>query len=68
MSPVSQQVASIALQRPNSGRISRRYAIWATQQAAGHEPCFGTARRYTCAEVDCAFRAECLQLRASWRR
>ena len=49
-------------------RTRRRYAIWAKQVAAGHEPCFGTSSRLVCAEADCPYRMECRSLRAPWRR
>jgi len=44
----------------------RRYEIWSTQVGMGKEPCFSTARRFLCDEVDCAWRDECLRLRAEW--
>jgi len=46
---------------------ARRYAIWAAQRAAGLEPCFAMTRRYVCVDIDCAFRSECLALRAVWQ-
>ncbi|MGD8827064.1 MAG: hypothetical protein PVG21_00060 [Gammaproteobacteria bacterium] len=49
-------------------RAQRRYQIWARQAANGQTPCFGTPTRYFCDDWDCPFRAECLQLRAAWRR
>lgn len=45
-----------------------RWTIWRAQIAAGHEPCFGTAQRFVCADTGCRLRARCLGLRAEWLR
>lgn len=45
-----------------------RRSIWVQQEGRGHEPCFATERRFFCEETDCPWRAECLSLRAEWRR
>jgi len=46
----------------------RRWDIWGEQQRTGHDPCFSTERRIICEESACLWRAECLSLRAEWRR
>lgn len=48
--------------------VQRRWQIRAEQQLAEHEPCFATDRRFFCEETGCPWRAECLALRAEWRR
>lgn len=72
-------VVSVAATEPASGHShaapildrtsvrQRRYQVWAEQQKANHELCFGTARRYIC-DAACPWRAECLSLRAEWMR
>ena len=53
------------------GRDTRRaqeHRVWAEQSQANHLRCFGTERRFTCEEVDCPWRAECMSLCAEWRR
>ena len=42
-------------------------AIRAIQRQRGEEPCFSTDKRYNCAE-QCAWRKDCLKLRAVWLR
>lgn len=46
----------------------RRWEIWDQQMRRGHMPCFGTDARNTCHEVDCAWRQECMALKAEWQR
>lgn len=53
---------------PSGSASRRRYAIWELQNAAGDTPCFGTCQRLICTDNDCPYRAECLRLKASWRR
>lgn len=60
-------VGPVSLVRDHSAK-NRRYQVWALQQAAGLEPCFGTARRLVCDQRDCPWRAECQGLRAEWMR
>lgn len=55
----------------SAGELQRRarklrYEIWSAQIQAGSEPCFATARRFVCDEIDCRWREECLRLRAEW--
>ncbi len=53
---------------PMGSASRRRWAIWSVQQQTGHEPCFGTEARIFCRESACPWRAECLGLKAEWRR
>lgn len=57
-------VPAIAGLRP----MQLRWAIWAEQEYLNHQPCFGTERRIFCEERDCAWRSQCMSLRAQWRR
>ncbi|MBX6419744.1 MAG: hypothetical protein IRZ06_01885 [Nevskia sp.] len=61
-------VRALATDDAPPGPTARRWAIWLKQMAAGHEPCFGTEDRYTCADTGCPYRAECLRSRADWLR
>ena len=49
-------------------RRAQEYRVWAEQEQANHLRCFGTERRFTCEEVDCPWRVECMSLCAQWRR
>lgn len=64
--PFSAAPASLTAKELQQRARKRRYEIWSAQIAAGKEPCFGTARRFLCDEPDCAWREECLRLRAQW--
>jgi hypothetical protein len=53
------------------GRHTRRAQelnVWAEQERANHLRCFGTERRFTCEEIGCPWRTECMSLCAEWRR
>ena len=54
--------------RPRATRTQRRWQVLYVQLQEGHEPCFQTERRHGCGETDCAYRQECLSLRAEWLR
>lgn len=54
--------------RPQDNNTARRWAILREQMACGENPCFGTDRRHVCEQVACRFRAECLAMRAHWKR
>lgn len=68
MSTVRERVREPARPPETRDHVSRRYAIWRRQADEGHETCFATARRFICKETHCRYRAECVQLRAMWRR
>ncbi|AMV70805.1 SAP domain-containing protein [Desulfuromonas carbonis] len=41
-------------------RIKKGDLIRAVQQAEGNQPCFGTAGRLDCSQLDCCWREDCL--------
>ena len=59
---------AVALTRSRSDRTQRRWQVLYEQMQRDHEPCFQTDQRHACAEFDCPWRAECMALRAEWRR
>jgi hypothetical protein len=52
----------------SQNRRAQEFSVWAEQERANHMRCFGTERRFTCEEIECPWRAECISLRAEWRR
>jgi hypothetical protein len=52
----------------SASRAGLRWAIWLEQMARGAEPCFGTDRRYACADAACPYRDRCFTLQADWLR
>jgi hypothetical protein len=65
--PGNSQEQRLAIRQPSMGS-ARRWNIWAQQAAAGKQPCFASEVRFNCRELDCPWRAECLDLRAEWQR
>lgn len=71
LQPVADPVEPVEPAPPPPGTATptrERWTIWRVQIAAGHEPCFGTAQRFVCADTGCRLRARCLGLRAEWLR
>src|SRR5690606_27236245 len=54
--------------RAHHHNTAQRYTVWRLQAQVGQEPCFGTDARYRGGDRGPAYRADCLALRASWRR
>lgn len=46
----------------------QRWQVLYQQLRSGREPCFRTELRLTCTDMNCALRASCVGLRATWRR
>ncbi len=62
--PAAATLHANAVGRP----IQRRWDVWAEQRHLHHQPCFATEYRIFCEEIGCPWRAECMSLRAEWRR
>lgn len=60
-----QRIADLEITQFDS---TRRWAVWNDQQRCGSVTCFRTDVRYSCEKTNCAWRAECMTLRAEWKR
>lgn len=49
-----------------SGARGEPQLIRAIQRAQGKEDCFRTDRRYTCKNLECPWRGDCMRLVARW--
>ena len=70
------EMTSSQTQQETAGRMgfneysrhsSQASAVRMIQKQRGEEPCFSTDKRYNC-EEQCAWRKDCLKLRAVWLR